>query len=435
MESKHVSHVTERAVIGACLSGEVFLHRALDRLTLDHFNDTRCRRLWRALVAVHARGHGVDTIAVIAHLGASGELSGDGEENAIKDIALTPQTAQHFEGQVEILVERYRMKMLRGYQARLESLMKEGSNSDEILAGAQSALLGYTEDFREDGFEDIAEVAVAFDNHLDAIRAGRSLPVLDAGFPRLRSRRFLQRKTLTIAAASTNVGKTDFGLNVTRGVLERGRSVGLISVEMSKSDIMRRLCSMQGGGNSATLESKDPERIQQVKDANRLVSQWPLRIWEARFLHIDRLRAFCLIAHQRRPFDLLVVDYLQLLEGAGTNRNEMREREVARMSRGLKLLAKELDIAILALAQLNRDVRDGRPRMFHIRESGRIEQDSDMTILMWRPGMVDGDISERELRLYVEKNRHAARGVVDIEYTPEGHHMEEAEHPWTWRNT
>jgi replicative DNA helicase len=235
----------------------------------------------------------------------------------------------------------------------------------------------------------------------------------------------LQPSDLIILAARPGMGKTAFVLNLATNAALAGKKVAVFTLEMSKEQLMSRVLSAVSKVDSSRLRKgdlSDEEQDRLMEGARRIYERKEcLGIDETPGISLMELRSRCRRYHKEYGLDMIIIDYLQLMSG-GEGKSESREREISEISMGLKSLAKELRVPVVALAQLNRgpDARpDKRPKISDLRESGSMEQDADMIFFIYRdeyynPSSELAGIAE----LMIAKNRHGATKVVKLAYQP-----------------
>jgi replicative DNA helicase len=267
-----------------------------------------------------------------------------------------------------------------------------------------------------------SEIHSTFD-YLDALRErGGELTGIASGFLELdKLTGGLQKSELTILAARPSMGKTAFALNVARHAAAANKTVAIFSLEMSAQALVLRLLSSEGRVEASVFRSGNfsAHSYQQLQQAASRLMQAPILIDDSGALSILEMKAKCRRLKSERGLDLAMVDYLQLMRG--DTRVDSREQEIAEISRGLKAMAKELDIPVMALAQLNRgpEMReDKRPRLADLRESGAIEQDADVIAFLYRDEVYNPHDPQAQgtAELILQKQRNGPTGTVNLQF-------------------
>ena len=250
----------------------------------------------------------------------------------------------------------------------------------------------------------------------------------------------LHPSDLFILAARPAMGKTSFALNIAYNIAKNKQPVLFFSLEMSQDQIMDRLLSLTSGIDAwrirnADLSNQDFDRLNQALGS---LSETDLLVDDAVGLTISQLKTKIRRQHHKQPVSLVVVDYLQLMSGSQTGREGNRVYEISEISRGLKLIARELNIPVMVLSQLNRSVetregRDKRPQLSDLRDSGAIEQDADVVACLYRDDYYNPETSKKPnvVEVLIRKHRNGATGAVDVYFdrdmqrylTLEKHHL------------
>jgi replicative DNA helicase len=252
-----------------------------------------------------------------------------------------------------------------------------------------------------------------------------------------------QPSDLIILAARPSVGKTAFALSLVRNAaIEYNKAVAVFSLEMSNLQLTNRLLSGETGINGNKLRTgnlQDYEWAQLTTKSQRL-SNAPIFIDDTAQINIFELRAKCRRLKASNDIQLIVIDYLQLMSSRSENRNVNREQEISNISRSLKSLAKELQVPIIALSQLSRDVEkragDKRPQLSDLRESGSIEQDADLVMFLYRQDYYTGEgkpnaaqvqnTNPGETEILIQKHRNGKTGAVKVRFIPDTMRFENA---------
>ena len=247
------------------------------------------------------------------------------------------------------------------------------------------------------------------------------------GFPDL-DRYFagLQPSTLVLIAARPAMGKTAFALNIADyAALKHDYKVAIFSLEMSRQDLMRRFLAIEALVDSSKFKTGelDYEDMDKLVDVGNVFDTPNLMLFDKADITPTELRSKCRKIKLERGLDLIIIDYLQLME-SGKGGQENRQQEISTISRSLKLLAKELDIPVIALSQLSRSVEqrsgDHKPMLSDLRESGAIEQDADVVMFIYREEVYKPDTEKKNLaEILISKNRSGSTGSVDLVWQPQ----------------
>jgi replicative DNA helicase len=416
---------SERAVLGAILLEEKAIFAATESLTADDFYLEAHREIFRAMLALAEEQISIDYFTLREELRRRGkdELAGGtaylaGLTDGLPRSLNTPHYAK-------TVREKAVSRQLIHLSHELMSRCYEGEERPgEILAKAESQIFRIASREIRGGFEPTSELAHAAYKEIEETARNRG-PVsgIDTGFADLnRMTGGLHNQNLVVVAARPGLGKTSFCLNIACHTAINGRKpVGIFSLEMSKPELMKRMIS--------SLAEVDANRIQsgylsrddwtRISHATANLSAAPIYIDDSANLTMLQVRAKAQRLALEHGIDLLVVDYLQLV--SGSRRYENRTHEVTEISRGLKNLAKELDIPVIAVSQLNREVEkragNRKPQLSDLRESGAIEQDADIVLFISRQG-TDDDIGAGDCttEISIGKQRNGMTGVFNLTF-------------------
>ncbi len=381
----------EKSLLGAMLLTAEATATALSKVKTEDFYRPAHRRIFDAAAALFAKGEPCDVVTLAARLESTGELEQAGGKPYLLDVVNTVPLAGNVGMYADIVKRMSTLRRLIVAATRIAALGYEAPDDiDGVIEEAERQLFDVTNEriettFRpidalmEDGWKKLEELYER-QEHLTGVPTGwDELDKLLAG---------LHRGDLIVVAARPSVGKTAFALNMAVNAAKRGVSVGVFSLEMSAEQLVMRILSSESkvdGQKLRTGRLSDGDWTPIMNAMGRL-DQCDLHVDDTPALSIMELRAKARRMFRGKPNGLLIVDYLQLMQPQRA-RSENRQVEIAEISRGLKILAKELDIPVVALSQLSRAVEqraDKRPMLSDLRESGAIEQDSDVVMFIHR---------------------------------------------------
>lgn len=425
----------ERVVLGCMLldPGDV-LPRCVDRLTPEHFYDARHQIIFEQMRDMFHHGVAVDVVTLADRLRTAELLDRAGGPVAISELAEGVPTTAHAEHYLNIVRDEYILRRLLHASESIAQRARGEEDVETLLDEAEREIFEISEhrvrddelaigQALHDAMEKIERLAESKSGVTGLGTGFADLDLMTSGF---------HEGEMIVLAARPSMGKTAFAMNVVEHVaLEEGRPVGVFSLEMSREQlVMRMLCSMtargrQGGVSlgrvrTGMLSQEDHRAI--VSQASDLMKA-PIYVDDAANLNILQLRAKSRRMRSQYRVELIVVDYLQLLQGF-VRRKESRQQEIAEISGGIKALSKELGVPVLVLSQLNREVErrdDHKPRLADLRESGSIEQDADVVALLVRPGVYDDgqDRDPSEAVLVIAKQRNGPTGEVELRFRGE----------------
>jgi replicative DNA helicase len=413
----------ERGTLGSVLLDGSVLPEVEAILQVEDFYRDKHRELYQAIREVVEDGQPVDVLTVADHLGRQRLKALGGDEFLAELVNAVPHSASaaHYasivrqKAVIRSLLEVATEILHDGYSDKL--------TADEMLEKAESRLLAL-------GTRPGSREAAAIGYHADAAMArirrrhdhGEYAGV-ETGFVEFdQMTDGLANGALVILAARPSIGKTAMGLQVAESAaLGLGAAVLFVSLEMSGVELAERLLvsrSRVDGHKVRTGQALSPLHVAQLEQAHADLRQ-KARLWvdDTPSQTVSQIAASARRLRAKQTVGLVVVDYIQLIEG-GQGRDS-RQEQIAKISRRLKILAKELDCPVLALSQLNRkaeDREDHRPRMGDLRESGAIEQDADMVLLLHRPEYYDANDSPGVAELHIAKNRNGGVGTVKLTF-------------------
>lgn len=406
-----VNPAAERAVIGSVLADPSLAAGLVARLAPDQFRDSLCCVAWELIGAAVDAGRAVDPTSIgtaLAHRGP-GWAGKAGELVAMMGEASPAHAGWH----AELVVDAYRRRQLREVGGRMMADADSDADVDAVYDLARSDL-----DAASAALTGGVRVGDLLPSVLDAAEHGPVKAQLTTGLPSLDRIVALRPGQLVVIAARPSVGKSTLALNMARHVAGRGSPVVVVSLEMTAAELGQRLLSQAASIplHSITEGRMTEESWARAAQAADHLAGLPLTIDDAAKMGLAGIRGY---AQRTRPA-LLIVDYLQLIDPP---RAESRQTEVAAVSRGLKLIAKDAGCVVMACAQLNRaaDHRaDKRPTLSDLRDSGAIEQDADTVLLLHREATDDDRSAQfHEAQLIVGKQRSGPTGVVHLGFDGE----------------
>ena len=426
----------EQAVLGAIFLNTDALADAMEYVEADDFYRRAHQILFQAMVNLNNDGEAIDVLTVQNYLTTNNQLDDVGGVAYIAELATSVPTAANAGYYAKIVEGK---SMLRRLISTATNIITQANNGDDdvpsLLDSAERQIMDVSERRNRSGFREIKDVLNETLSDIDRLsQQSEDITGLPTGYREFdKMTAGLQPDNLIILAARPAVGKTAFALNIAQNVAtSTDTSVAIFSLEMSAESLVNRMLCAEGSINANHLRTGqlDEGEWQNLIVAMGALSNTSIFIDDTPGIKMAEIRAKCRrLAKEKGNLGLVVIDYLQLIEGSN---KERRQQEVSEMSRQLKKLAKELSVPILALSQLSRGVeqrQDKRPVLSDIRESGSIEQDADIVAFLYRDDYYergeskseeDGDDQDSlnqdvgEVELIIEKNRAGARGTVKL---------------------
>ncbi len=421
------SIIAEKAIIGGVFLDSRILNSLIEIIVPNDFYVPANRILFQAFVDLYRASKPIDVNSLLIHLEAHGQLESSGGAVYLSEVAesyTSEESAKHY---AEIVRDK---SMQRDLIAASAKIIGESYSPavivDELLNSSEQAIFSISERKSNKGFESIGALTEKIfqiaterkdqDTSITGIPTTyRLLDHMTAG---------LQKQDLIILAARPGMGKTAFALNLAiRAAIHSNTSVAIFSLEMSALSLAERMIALWAKVELSNLKRGrlDDTDWVRLQEAATSLEDAPIHIDDTAELNTLALRAKCRRLKAQHGLGLVIVDYLQLMR---SSRTDSRELEISDISRNLKALAKELDIPVLALSQLNRKVEersDKRPMLSDLRESGAIEQDADIIMFIHREDarQPDRSLHTNTAELIIGKHRNGATGSLELAYLPQ----------------
>jgi replicative DNA helicase len=412
------SQEAEESVLGAMLIDKDAVIAVAEFLLPEDFYDERLRDIYQACLDLYEARTPIDVLTVTERLKKRKSLKSVGSSSFLADLANRVPTAAHVEHYGRIVKDTATKRSLMSAATRLvEVSMDEGLAAGEALDRAESEIFSLSQKSLSKTFTSVRDtLAESFDRLDELHKSGGGIRGVPTGFADLDDALAgLQQSNLIILAARPGVGKTSLATNIAQYVaVELKRPVGFFSLEMSREELVDRLLVAQADIDAWKLKTGKLSEDDFTKLSNAMgeLAEAPLFIDDTPALSILEMRTKARRLQVESGVDLIVVDYLQL---ARSRQLENRVQEVSEISQGLKNLARELKVPVLALSQLSRAVetRGGKkPQLSDLRDSGSIEQDADVVMFLWRE---DDDNSEN-MMLDIAKHRNGPLKSVPLHF-------------------
>jgi replicative DNA helicase len=417
----------ERSVLGGILlRNDTFNHAAAVIDAGDFYRDAH-RRIFEAMVELNERSDAIDLITVKEALTRTGEIDDVGGAAYIARLVDGVPKATNVEYYASIVKEKSTLRsLISGLHESLEEAYAGSEDADEILDGAEKRVFEVADKRIRSGFIPISDLVQESFDTLSKLQQHRGLVSgVPTGFTELDEMTAgLQPGDLVIVAARPSMGKTSFVLNIAQHVAlnrERPMTVGFFSLEMSAQQLFIRLLTAQARIDAHRLRSGylSADDYSKLVNAVGTLENAKIFIDDTASIGVLEMRAKSRRLKSDHGLDLLIVDYIQLMQGRG--RFDNRQQELASISRSLKGLAKELRVPILVLSQLSRapEARsDRRPQLSDLRESGALEQDADVVMMIFRPGVYEKDNPDLQniAEIIIAKQRNGPIGTANLAF-------------------
>ena len=412
----------EQSVLGSILLDKEAMISVSETLVPEDFYKEAHKVIYESMLKLYNSQSEIDLITLTDELRDQGYLDDIGGIAYITSLSTVVPTTSNIKYYVNIVKEKSISRQLISAANDIINLGYDGSAKVEyVLENAEKKIFDISQERATNDFQPINQVISEALSMLEKLYEEKNdVTGLTTGFRDLNKKiNGLQRSDLLLIAARPAMGKTAFALNLVQNAALKGdASVAVFSLEMSKEQLVQRMIASQSTVElkkikTGTLADNDWPRI---TDGMAILSGAKIHIDDTPGIKISELRSKCRKFKIEKGLDLVLIDYLQLMEGEG--QNESRQQEIAKISRSLKILAKELDCPVVALSQLSRAPEqraDHRPMLSDLRESGSIEQDADIVMFLYRDEYYNPDTEKKNIgEVIVAKNRHGETGTVEL---------------------
>ena len=419
----------EEAVLGAMLIEPSTIDEAMEELSPSCFYVPKHRLIFEAMSELVNEHSAVDLVTVSSKLREKGNLEEVGGAVFLSDLSQKVGAAAHIEQYIKYLKQKtiQRDLITASYQI-LSEAYDDSVKVDDLIDSAQSKVYAAIQNNVKKDVQEIGSIINTAMNDIQEMQNTEGLSGVPSGFESIdRITMGWQRSDLIILAARPSIGKTAFSLNLARNAaVQHNMPVGFFSLEMSAIQLAKRLMTSESGLSADKIKggSKlEPFEWEQLEYKLKDLSKAPLYIDDTASIPVMEFRTKAKTLVKQKGVRLIVVDYLQLMQGPAELRG-LREQEVAAISRTLKATAKELNVPIVALSQLSRNAVQrtggtGKPQLSDLRESGSIEQDADMVIFIHRPdfvGMSENPEDREKAIIVIAKHRNGEVCDIELKY-------------------
>ena len=416
----------EESVLGGILLDPDAIGIIADLLKPEAFYINAHKEIYKTAIALHAEGKPTDLTSMSAWLADNGSLEFIGGNNRLVELVENVSSTASIEQVANLISDKFlRRQLIRSGNEVIQLGFDQSQATNEILDKAEQKIFEISQEKPSKGLTQAGEILTNTYNEIESRALGTSIPGIPVDFYDLDAMtNGFQRSDLIILAGRPSMGKTSMVLNLTKNVAQsQGLPVCIFSLEMSKEQLTYRLLSMEIGIESGRLRSgrlRDDE-WPILTEGMDILKKCPIFIDDKPNLSVLEMRSLCrrLIAEQGKELGMIIIDYLQLMEGTTDN----RVQELSRITRGLKAMARELNVPVVALSQLSRGVESRtskRPMMSDLRESGSIEQDADLVLMLYRDEYYNPDTENRGItEIIVAKHRNGPIGTVELLFEPQ----------------
>lgn len=421
----------ESSVIGAMLIDNEAIMVASEIITGDDFYQRQLGIVFDTMVELYNAGKPVEPVILHTSLlekGLPEEACGVEQILRWMDRALTSANIKYY---AEIVAEKsVARRLIRINEEIANSTYAGSARLEDTLADAEKRIFELAQRGGGGDFVPIRQVVINVMKKIDAASKARGrVTGLETGFMDLDYKTSgLQPSDLVLIAARPSMGKTAFVLNLAQHMaFKKGNAVAIFSLEMSKEQLVNRMLSLESHVDAQKIRTgrlNDEEWMNLVEGSANIANS-KLFIDDTPGITLSAMRSKCRKLKMEHDIQIVIIDYLQLMSGNSNSNNASRQQEISDISRGLKALARELNVPVVALSQLSRAVEqrpDHRPMLSDLRESGAIEQDADVVMFLYREGYYNRDLSEAKQRVaevIIAKQRNGPIGTVNLLWIPE----------------
>lgn len=418
----------EEVVLGAVMMDKDAISTAMEILRPESFYSPVHQTIYKAMLKLFEHSQPVDILTVTEELRKMEELETIGGLPYILELSNKVSSSANTEYYSRIIAQKYvQRELIRVCSLIIKDAFDDTKDVLDMLDLAEQSLYEITDKNLRKGYKTVASLAREAMKRLEELsHSAEGITGIPSGFPNLdKLTSGWQKSNLIIVAARPGMGKTSFTLALARNAaMDYKKPVALFSLEMNNLELVNRLISMEAEIEGSKMRNAKLEEYEwtQLNFAIEKLSEAPIFIDDTPSLNVFELRAKCRRLHQNHGITMVIIDYLQLMTIGGSDKRSSREQEISSISRALKGLAKELNIPVIALSQLNRQVETGtgnkRPQLSHLRESGAIEQDADMVMFIYRPDYYELEDPMESVRglteLIIAKHRNGATDTVKM---------------------
>jgi replicative DNA helicase len=414
----------EKALLGSLMMKGEVMHDIVDIVNEQSFYSTQHRMLWSALLELHTKGSPIDILTISTRLKEKEQLEQVGGMSFLSEVINSVPTSTNANHYAEIVEKKHSMRELLRAAEQISSLgYDEESEVHELLEKAEKALYQVTNKTGSHKFIAMKDTLHEAWERLDHLHKSKDeLRGVPTGFVELDNKLSgFQKSDLIILAARPSMGKTSLALDIARKTSVNHKvPVAIFSLEMSSQQLVDRMLSAESQVDAWKIRTGHNLSVEQdfksIGDAISRLSDAPIYIDDAPGNNILKMRAVARRLKNEKGLGLIIVDYLQLMLPSSTKYNDNLVQQVTEISRSLKNLARELEVPVLALSQLSREVekRGGKPRLSDLRDSGSIEQDADVVMFIHREADQDAGGRKEEAEVLIEKHRNGPTGTVKL---------------------
>ncbi|CEN92229.1 replicative DNA helicase [[Clostridium] sordellii] len=413
---------SEQSILGSILLDKEAIITVTETIQPEDFYKEAHKIIYECMMKLNNKNEPIDLITLTEELKKQGHLEDIGGISYITSLSTIVPTTSNVKYYADIVKEKSVLrKLIKVSNDILNSGYDSSTKVEDLLEKAEKKIFDISQEKSSEDFQSINSVLMDTYDMIEKLYTNKEdITGITTGFDDLNKKtNGLQRTDLILVAARPAMGKTAFSLNLVQNAALKGNaSVAVFSLEMSKEQLVQRMLSAQSHVELKKIKngSLDENDWPRIIDAMSVLSNASIYIDDTPGIKISELRSKCRKLKIEKGLDLILIDYLQLMEGDGGN--ESRQQEISKISRSLKVIAKELNCPVVALSQLSRAPEqrsDHRPMLADLRESGAIEQDADIVMFLYRDEYYHPDSDRKNIgEIIIAKNRHGETGSVEL---------------------
>ena len=419
-EKLTVSEKAEQSVLGAILLNNDSLTEVAGVLTFQDFYYNAHQIIYSAMLELYKKAEPVDFITLTEKIRPITNLEDVGGYSYIASLPSVIDYTKNIDYYAQIVKEKSRLRQVIQACNQIISTAQTGKSVEEVLEISEKTMFDIAQDSSSKNLRHIKDVLMSTYEVIEENYKNKgSMTGLDTGFTDLNfMTNGLQRTDLIVVGARPAVGKTAFALNIAHNAAKKGAKVAVFSLEMADTQLALRILAAECKVELSKLKSGELEEADWLKlvDSISVIAKNPVYINQTANINLMEIRSQCRKLKMQKGLDLIVIDYIQLMLPESNSEN--RQQEISKISRGLKILAKELDCTIMALSQVSRasEIRaNHRPMLSDLRESGAIEQDADIVMFLYRDELFNPDTEDKNLtEVIIAKHRSGEIGTVKL---------------------
>ena len=414
----------EQAILGSMLTDRDAVISSVEVLKEEDFYREDNRAIYAAILNLYNRAEPIDIITVKSELESMGKFQQIGGLEYLAELPEKVPTTANATKYIKIVEEKSTLRrLIKTANEIIELGYDQSEEVEDIMEGAEKKIFNIMQEKNQKGYSPIKDVLVESFTKLEELyNRKQHITGVPSGFTDLDYRTAgFHGSELILIAARPAMGKTAFALNIaTNAAVKSKVPVAVFSLEMSKEQLVNRILCSESMVDSNKVRTGKLEEDDWTKLAGSIgpLSEANIYIDDTPGISITEIRAKCRKLKLEKDIGLVVIDYLQLIQGSNNRRNGSREQEISEISRSLKILAKELDVPVIALSQLSRAAEqrpDHRPMLSDLRESGAIEQDADIVMFLYRDDYYNQDSEKKDIaEVIIAKHRGGSTGTVEL---------------------